>query len=51
MAWHGKFNKLINSYFKLKELSPASNEVQFLQKDLSVVFVQVNNMEQMMESC
>lgn len=48
LAWSVQRN-LVNSYFKLKDLSPLSNEVQALQKDLSVVFVQVNNMEGMME--
>lgn len=48
LAWDVQ-RKLVNSYFKLKELSPISNEVQSLQKDLSVVFVQVNNIENMMD--
>lgn len=48
LAWNVQ-RKLVNSYFKLKELSPIANEVQLLQKDLSVVFVQVNNIENMMD--
>lgn len=48
LAWDVQ-RKLVNSYFKLKELSPISNEVQALQKDLSVVFVQINNIENMID--
>lgn len=48
LAWDVQ-RKLVNSYFRLKELSPISNEVQALQKDLSVMFVQVNNIENMMD--
>ena len=48
LAWKVQ-RKLVNSYFKLKELSPVSNEVEALQKDLSVVFVQVNNMENIIQ--
>ncbi len=48
LAWDVQ-RKLVNSYFKLKEVSPASNEIAALQKDLSVVFVQVNNMENMIQ--
>ncbi len=48
LAWYVQ-RKLVNSYFKLKEVSPASNEITALQKDLSVVFVQVNNMENMIQ--
>ena len=48
LAWEVQ-RKLVNSYFKLKEVSPVSNEVVILQKDLSVVFVQVNNIENMMQ--
>lgn len=48
LAWKVQ-RKLVNSYFKLKDLTPSSNEVLLLQKDLSVVFVQVNNIENMMD--
>lgn len=47
LAWKVQ-RKLVNCYFKLKEFSSAVNEVQALQKDLSIMFVQVNNMENMM---
>lgn len=48
LAWEVQ-RKLVNTYFKLQELSPTANEIQVLQKDLSVVFVQVNNMESLIE--
>lgn len=48
LAWDVQ-RKLVNSYFKLKDTSPVSKEVQKLQKALSVVFVQVNNIENMMD--
>lgn len=48
LAWEVQ-RRLVNSYFKLKETLPSSDEIQVLQKDLSVVFVQVNNIENMMD--
>jgi len=48
IAWNVQ-RKLINSYFKLNELSGKSTEVLALQRDLGVVFAQVNNMEIMLE--
>ena len=48
LAWDVQ-RKLVNSYFKLQELAPQSNEVLALRKDLSIVFAQVNNMESMIE--
>lgn len=48
LAWEVQ-RRLVNSYFKLQEILPVSNEVQDLQKDLSIVFVQVNNIENMMD--
>ena len=48
LAWEVQ-RKLVNTYFKLQELSPTANEIQSLQKDLSIVFVQVNNVETLIE--
>jgi hypothetical protein len=48
IAWSVQ-RKLVNSYFKLQEIASESIEVQALQYDLSVMFVQVNNMENMLE--
>ena len=48
LAWSVQ-RDLVNSYFKLKELAPQSNEVMALRQDLSVVFVQINNMENLLE--
>lgn len=40
---------LVNCYFKLQEISQDSTEVSLIRKDLSVAFVQINNMESMLE--
>jgi hypothetical protein len=48
LAWEVQ-RKLVNSYFKLQELAPQSMEVLALQKHLDVMFVQINNMESMIE--
>ena len=49
LAWEVQ-RDLVNSYFKLKELAPQSSEVSILQDKLSTVFVQINNMENILES-
>lgn len=49
LAWEVQ-RDLVNSYFKLKELAPQSSEVAILQDKLSTVFVQINNMENILES-
>lgn len=49
LAWEVQ-RDLVNSYFKLKELAPQSSEVTILQDKLSTVFVQINNMENILES-
>lgn len=48
LAWKVQ-RKLVNSYFRLQEVASQSSEVIELQKDLTTVFVQVNNMESMLE--
>ena len=48
LAWDIQ-RKLVNSYFRLQEIANESTEVQALQKDLSVMFAQVNNVEMMLE--
>lgn len=40
---------LVNSYFKLQEIAQDSAEVSLMRKDLSIAFVQINNMESMLE--
>lgn len=48
LAWSVQ-RDLVNTYFKLKELAPQSSEVAILQDKLSIVFVQINNMESILE--
>lgn len=43
-AWEVQ-RKLVNSYFKLQQVAPKSEEVLSIRQDLAVVFAQINEME------
>lgn len=48
LAWKVQ-RDLVNCYFKLQEIAQDSTEVSIMRKDLSIAFVQINNMESMLE--
>lgn len=48
LAWKVQ-RDLVNSYFKLKEIAPASTEVLALKQDLKILYQQINEMEQTLD--